>query len=55
MRDAIKAGKPCSVLLDESTDRSNLKQLLIYIRYVNGSAVKTEMASIEVLENGSFE
>lgn len=50
-----ESGAPVAVLLDESTDVANLKQLLIYIRYVDRTGLPcTILADVRACDNGSI-
>lgn len=45
----------CSIMLDESTDVSNSKRLVVYIRYINGYVGKTAYISNIELKDGTAE
>ena len=42
----IKASEFVSVLLDGSTDRSDVEECIIYVRYINASGVKESYLAI---------
>lgn len=49
----IKASEFVSVLLDGSTDRSDVEECIVYVRYINASGVKESYLAIAALANST--
>ena len=53
MRELKESSFPTSLQLDESTDVSHCCQLLVFVRYVHGDAIKEEFLFCKTLEKTS--